>query len=233
MNFTRTRKPTRVETAVALTRDELSAKIQWLIDFAGTDTVMNNVANDFCAKCKVERITVNGELDPSAGYKNKIIFNTRTGDVGHWILFSETGEEFNSYKLGHQKPATNQFCQSFATLYMLHNCGKSNVPDFFGQLHQASSKMRLADRYNTWGHNVNVIISMWKWIFEQWTAKSTRNKWFIGEFKAINNEYIHINASTRIKSKKMTLIGDTINMDLIVIKLDDILAHKTEIAEKT
>lgn len=232
---TRTKKPTVVDTPVELTRDELSGKIQWLIDFAGTDNVMEAVVEYFVnSKCKnVKSETVNGELDPKAKYKNKIIFNTRTGDVGHWIYFSNTGQEYNSYKLGHQKPATNQFCQSFATLYLLKNCGIPSVPNFYGRLQSVDSNMRLTERYQKWGHNIEVIIDMWKWIFGEW---SSINAWLIGELKKINDDYKAINARTRANNKKMTLIDDdsnNITMALITSKLDDIVAHKVLIAEKT
>jgi hypothetical protein len=230
---TRTKKPTVVETPVQLTRDELSGKIQWLIDFAGTDNVMEAVIEYFVKSgCKnVKRETVNGEL--KANYQNKIILNTRTGDVGHWIYFSKTGQEFNSYKLGHQKPATNQFCQSFATLYLLKNCGIASVPDFYGRLQSVDSNTRLTDRHVKWGHNVEVIIDMWKWIFGQW---SSINAWLIGELKKINDDYKAINAKTRVHNKKMTLIDDdsnNITMALVTSKLNDIVAHKVLIAEKT
>lgn len=232
---TRTKKPTVVETPVQLTKDELSGKIQWLIDFAGTENVMEAVIEYFVnSSCKnVTRETVNGELDPKANYKNKLIFNTRTGDVGHWIYFSKTGEEFNSYKLGHQKPATNQFCQSFATLYMLKNCRIASVPNFYGRLQSVDSNMRVTQRNEKWGQNIEVIIDMWKWIFGQWSSIST---WLLDEIKKINNEYKAINARTRANNKKMTLIDDdsnNITMALITSKLDDIIAHKVLIAEKT
>jgi hypothetical protein len=230
---TRTKKTTVVDTPVELTRDELSGKIQWLIDFAGTDNIMEAVVEYFI-KCKnIKRETVNGELDPKAKYKNVMIFNTRTGDVGHWIYFSNTGQEYNSYKLGHQKPATNQFCQSFATLYMLKNCGIKSVPDFYGRLQSAESNMRLSEKYEKWGYNIEVIIDMWKWIFGKWSIISI---WLLDEIKKINNDYKAINARTRVNNKKMTLIDDdsnNITMALITSKLDDIVAHKVLIAEKT
>lgn len=239
---TRTRIPTVVEPVEELTRDQLSSKIQWLIDFAGTRDVMQNIIKNFakpdCKKTTI--ITVNGEINDeditNKKYKNTLVFNTRTGDVGHWIYFTKDGEEFNSYKRGHQKPATNQFCQSFATLYFLHNCGLDTVPKFYNQLQQANSTMRLSDRHDKWGHNVEVIIEMWKWIFSQWSAKTDMNTWCINELKEINEEYNAFNAKTRIKKNKMTPISenaDNITMSLITSKLDDIIAHKREIAEKT
>lgn len=235
---TRTIKPTIVEQPAELTVDELSGKIQWLIDFAGTENVMEAIIEYFVkSTCKnTTREIVTGKLDPSAGYKNKLIFNTHAGDVGHWIYFSKTGEEFNSYKLGHQKPATNQFCQSFAILYMLHNCGIKNVPKFYNRLEKADSTMRLSEKYEKWGHNIEVIIDMWKWLFEKWSNMPIMKTWLLGEIKKVNNDYIAHNAKTRAKAKKMTLISentDNITLDIITLKLNDIVTHKKNIAEKT
>ncbi len=81
--------------------------------------------------------------------------------------------------------------------------------------------------------DIEVIIDMWKWIFGQWSSIST---WLLDEIKKINNEYKAINARTRANNKKMTLIDDdsnNITMALITSKLDDIIAHKVLIAEKT
>jgi hypothetical protein len=122
-----------------LNRDELSGKIQWLIDFAGSEDIMKHIMTKLTTfkktnPDKLERLLITGKMDENAGYKNKIIFNTYGNGVGHWIYFSRTGEEFNSYKLGHQKPLTNQFCQSFAIMYLLKDWGLPDMPDFVSRL---------------------------------------------------------------------------------------------------
>jgi len=220
-----------------LSRDELSGKIQWLIDFAGTEDIMKHIIKKFTTfrnsdPDKLERIEITGNLDPDAEYKNKIIFNTYGRGVGHWIYFSRTGEEFNSYKLGHQKPQTNQFCQSFATMYLLKDWGKADMPDFVSQLQSSLTAKTVAEKNIIWGHNIEVIIDMWKWIFN----KSSSKTWIIKEMKAINDEYIEFNAKTRFKSKRAVLIADntaTIDYGLIESKMNDIVAHKVEIARET
>lgn len=221
-----------------LSREELSGKIQWLIDFAGSEDIMARIISKYTTfkksdPNKLERIIITGNLDPNAGYKNKIIFNTYGNGVGHWIYFSRTGEEFNSYKLGHQKERTNQFCQSFATLYLLKDWGLPDIPDFYSRLQSSIPAKTVANRNEIWGHNIEVVIDMWKWIFNKNSSKA----WIIKEMKLINDEYIDNNSRTRHKSKHNILIAESTpdinNYNLVERKLDDITAHKVEIARET
>lgn len=221
----------------SLSIDELSGKIQWLIDFAGTEHIMKHVINKLTTqkksdRNKLERLQITGNMDSNAEYKNKIIFNTYGNGVGHWIYFSRTGEEFNSYKLEHQKPRTNQFCQSFATLYLLKDWGLPDIPDFFSRLQTTIKIKSVAKKNEIWGHNIQVIIDMWKWIFNKNSSKT----WIVDEMKLINDEYIDHNNRTRQKNKHIVLISDNtedINYTLIESKMDDIVAHKVEIARET
>ena len=220
-----------------LNRDELSGKIQWLIDFAGSEDIMKHIMTKYttCKKTnpdKLERLLITGKMDENAGYKNKIIFNTYGSGVGHWIYFSRTGEEFNSYKLGHQKPLTNQFCQSFAIMYLLQDWGLPDMPDFVSRFQSALTIKSVAQKNEIWGHNIEVVIDMWRWIFNKNSSKT----WIIKEMKLINDEYIEFNAKTKAKSKHAVLIADnTADIDFKTIenKLDDIVVHKMEIAKET
>jgi hypothetical protein len=234
----RTRITEKPKTAPkSLSIDELSGKIQWLIDFAGTEHIMKHVISKFTTqkksdRNKLERLQITGNMDPTAEYKNKIIFNTYGNGVGHWIYFSRTGEEFNSYKLEHQKPRTNQFCQSFATLYLLKDWGLPDIPDFFSRLQTTIKIKSVAKKNEIWGHNIQVIIDMWKWIFNKNSSKT----WIVDEMKLINDEYIDHNNRTRQKNKHIVLISDNtedIDYTLIENKMDDIVAHKVEIARET
>lgn len=218
-----------------LNRDELSGKIQWLIDFAGSEDIMKHIMTKLTTFKKtnpLERLLITGKMDENAGYKNKIIFNTYGGGAGHWIYFSRTGEEFNSYKLGHQKPLTNQFCQSFATMYMLKDWGLPDMPDFVSRLQSVLTIKSIAKKNEIWGHNIEVVIDMWRWIFNKNSSKT----WIIKEMKLINDEYIEFNAKTKAKSKHAVLIADNtddIDFKTIENKLDDIVVHKMEIAKET
>jgi hypothetical protein len=219
-----------------LNRDELSGKIQWLIDFAGSEDIMKHIMTKLTTfkktnPDKLERLLITGKMDENAGYKNKIIFNTYGNGVGHWIYFSRTGEEFNSYKLGHQKPLTNQFCQSFAIMYLLKDWGLPDMPDFVSRLTALTIKT-IAKKNEIWGHNIEVVIDMWRWIFNKNSSKT----WIIKEMKLINDEYIEFNAKTKAKNKHAVLIADnTADIDFKTIenKLDDIVVHKIEIAKET
>lgn len=73
---------------------------------------------------------------------------------------------------------------------------------------------------------------MWKWIFNYDSDKS----WIIEEMKLLNDEYIQYNSRTRQRSKHITLIANNtpdIDYTLIESKMDDIMAHKFEIARET
>jgi len=220
-----------------LNRDELSGKIQWLIDFAGSEDIMKHIISKYTTFKKIERLLIMGKMDENAGYKNKIIFNTYGGGAGHWIYFSRTGEEFNSYKLGHQKPLTNQFCQSFAIMYLLQDCGLPDMPDFVSRLQSTltipgKKPLPVTQKNDIWGNNIEVVIDMWRWIFNKKSSKT----WIITEMKLINDEYIAFNAKTKVKSKHAVLIADnTADIDFKTIenKLDDIVVHKIEIARET
>ena len=229
-----TKKP--VSPPKQLNRDELSGKIQWLIDFAGSEDIMKHIMTKLTTfkktnPDKLERLLITGKMDENAGYKNKIIFNTYGSGVGHWIYFSRTGEEFNSYKLGHQKPLTNQFCQSFAIMYLLKDWALPDMPDFVSRLSALTIKT-IAKKNEIWGHNIEVVIDMWRWIFNKNSSKT----WIIKEMKLINDEYIDFNTKTKAKSKHAVLIADnTADIDFKTIenKLDDIVVHKMEIAKET
>ena len=225
-----TKKP--VLPPLEITRDELSGKIQWLIDFAGSEDLMKHIISKYTTFKKIERLLITGKMDENAGYKNKIIFNTYGGDAGHWIYFSRTGEEFNSYKLGHQKPLTNQFCQSFAIMYLLKDWALPDMPDFVSRFQSALTIKSIAKKNEIWGHNIEVVIDMWRWIFNKNSSKA----WIIKEMKLINDEYIDFNTKTKAKSKHAVLIADnTADIDFKTIenKLDDIVLHKMEIARET
>ena len=72
-----TKKP--VLPPLEITRDELSGKIQCLIDFAGSENIMKHIIDKLTTfkktnPDKLERIMIMGKMDENAGYKNKIIF---------------------------------------------------------------------------------------------------------------------------------------------------------------
>ena len=105
-------------------RSELSGMIQWLIDLAGTDCIIEQIINKF-TNCKTIKI-INVVKLPNKPRANTIYYISADNNVGHWVYYSSDRIEYNSYKLGHQNPGTNQFCQSFAIMYMLFDVGKSS-----------------------------------------------------------------------------------------------------------
>eukprot|EP00913_Durusdinium_trenchii_P000432 g395.t1 len=90
---------------MALTSGELGAELQWLLEFAGTDLVIEAILHHLAGQ-----------------------------EMGHWVYCEKDDGEWNSYKLMHQKPGTHQFCQSFAQIYMLANIipSKDEGPENYG-----------------------------------------------------------------------------------------------------
>ena len=115
-------------------RSELSSMIQWLIDLAGTDCIIQEIINKFTT-CKNIKINNNFSKLPLKPSPKTIYYLSSDGNVGqscntslntsnlftcgHWVYVSSDKKEYNSYKLDHQNPGSNQFCQSFAIMYML------------------------------------------------------------------------------------------------------------------
>jgi hypothetical protein len=122
-------------------RSELSGMIQWLIDLAGTDCIIEQIINKF-TNCKNIKI-INVVKLPNKPRAKTIYYISPNNNVGHWIYYSSDRIEYNSYKLGHQNPGTNQFCQSFAIMYMLFDVGKSSLSDL--QPSSTSGKSSLSD----------------------------------------------------------------------------------------
>ena len=139
-----------------LSRNNLSGLIQWLIDFAGTDNVLEAV---------IHYLDIKGTRfietsDKNLGVRNTMVFSHTAGDgsMGHWIYFDRQGKERNSYKLGHQKDGSNQCCQSFALLYLIQDhC--SNNP-------YCRQWAKYADRLTSdKGENICVVVDFWTdWI---------------------------------------------------------------------
>lgn len=211
---------------IKLSRSELSDKIQFLIDFAGTINIIEKIIRHY--KIKTTVITTSSNTIPE-NLRNTLIFKTSDNDVGHWIYYSKDGTEFNSYKLGHQKYGSNQLCQSFALLYMLNDHLINNrLNSIYNQLRSG-----LIDRdynFEILGDNIEIIVNMWKYFIQMENFK----KYFINELKKINNEYIYHNEENRRQTSKIGLIHQItgqINVNVILEKLDEIIDNKSEIAK--
>ena len=218
---------------------EISGMIQWLIDLAGTDIVIQNLTKQLLGKKNPITIKYEEKIpsNPDA-YKNYLIFITIDGKAGHWIYIDNKGIVHNSY-VCHQKDGRNQFCQTFAFLYMLSNYWpkwKKLFPDFMDPSWE--DQLKPFD----FGHNIRVIVNFWHFIFFN-TDDDIKN-FLLDEVRQINNEYIKENKEEIAKcragrecsrSKLYTLISENtedINEALIIQKLKEIYDNADLIAKE-
>jgi len=150
---------------------------------------------------------------------------------GHWIYFDKSGEKWNAYVFDHQRDGTNQFCQTFAILYMLHD-KPSRIPDFSKDLKKETNK----DIGSNYTHNIRVAIKFWRYIFENvYKVDPKLELWMFDRLKEINNNYISENIGKDIKDQTGLIAENSDDIDLALInsKLDDIDKYADEISKGT
>lgn len=204
-----------------LGRAELSAKIQWLIDIAGSKNVIEAVIHYF-TKCKKQKPRFLQTDVLRTKYTNKLVFYTKDGETGHWIYFDRKGVEWNSYKLLHQQEGTNQFCQTFALIYLLQDRGIPMVPRFSARLYP-----------NSWNNNLCVAVDFWRWTFHFMFDNPVINTWLNNVFAELNASYKLYNSKCQRISNHMKLLPERIDKYTIDDLLDDIFIHSEFIASRT
>jgi hypothetical protein len=217
-------------------RGFLSGQIQWLIQFAGTENIMEAIIDNFTDPSR--KVTIIKENDSKFKYndvkksrilRNVLYFKTLDGRTGHWIYFDINGDEHQSYGYGHQVNGTNQFCQTFALIYMLKDFGNTI---FFDKLTSTEGKDK-SQHAKIYGDNIKVAVSFWYYfIFEGPIERA----WIIDRFKDINDEFITENRSNTRLTEKNELIAPKsadITEDLIKSKLQYIYDNSELIALNT
>ncbi len=204
-----------------LGRAELSAKIQWLIDIAGSKNVIEAVIHYF-TKCKKHKPRFLTTDNLSTNYKNKLVFYTKDGETGHWIYFDRKGIEWNSYKLLHQPEGSNQFCQTFALMYLLKDRGIKLVPRFAARLEQQCRN-----------NNLCVAVDFWRWVFDFMFNNPLTNAWLNTVFAELNASYKMYNSTCQRLSNHMKLLPERIDKFIINDLLDDIFIYSDFIASRT
>ena len=231
------RKYIELQAGAILSRTEYSNMIQWLIDLAGTDLIMNNIISIFAKKeITIEHVN---KL-PDRPKINTIYYLTQTGSVGHWVYCSSNNTIFNSYELGHQKTGTNQFCQSFALMYMLSDVGTDKIKTDLNLLNletinsiDKSSKTK-KELENIYGNNIVKIMNMWEYFLNNGLKNI-----IIKECIKIDKEYLKYNTeNTRVTSQYQTFSQDSnnqtkINENWIRYKLQKIRENAKQIALNT
>ena len=202
------------------TRAELSAKIQWLIDIAGSHNVIEAVIHYFTKRGRNKIKLV--KSDKQILKKNTLLFYSIDGETGHWIYIDRNGKEWNSYKLTHQHDGSNQFCQTFALIYMLADRGLKTMPKFVNRLEPKA-----------WSNNICVAIDFWRWIFTAFFNNPLTNEWLINVFDELNKSYEIYNNTCKRSFHCMTLLPNNIDKHKINDLLDDILLYSDIIASGT
>ena len=206
---------------------EMSGKIQWLIDLAGSGNVVEGIIDHFGHK----NVTIEEVKNLPKDGKHTMFFKTaypNTTDqyklmvrAGHWIYYDKKGNHWNSYDLMHQRKSTNQFCQTFALIYAVSDywTRKSNYPNWSASLKQ-----------NDFSNNICVVVDFWKYMFNYPGLAD----WLIREVKIQNEQTIKNNQTEKYEKDKVELISNDshmINKKLVDSKLNDICANAQDISD--
>lgn len=220
-------------------RSELSSMIQWLIDLAGTDCIIQEIINKFTT-CKNIKINNNLSKLPLKPSPKTIYYLSSDESCGHWVYVSSEKKEYNSYKLDHQNPGSNQFCQSFAIMYMLFDVGKSSLFEGKSSLSEGKSSLSDLDLHNLfqqkleWSDYIIKIVNMWEYFLNNGLKDI-----MISESSRINTEYKEYNLKNkRLTAQYLTFDQDSndeteLNKNWIRYKLQKIKENAEQIAINT
>jgi hypothetical protein len=207
-------------------RSELSSMIQWLIDLAGTDCIIQEIINKFTT-CKNIKINNNLSKLPLKPSPKTIYYLSSDSTCGHWVYVSSDKKEYNSYKLDHQNPGSNQFCQSFAIMYMLFDVANDSIKTNIDLHNLFQEKLE-------WSDYIIKIVNMWEYFLNNGLKDI-----MISESVRINTEYKEYN----LKNKRLTAQyltfescsnGETeLNENWIKYKLQKIKENAEQIAINT
>jgi hypothetical protein len=217
----KTKLKSKSPTLPLLSRSELSAKIQWLIDLGGTVTLLESVVGDLCGK----KITVNelGKTVPESKRKNMLLFLKGDSDAGHWVFYNNKGVRMDPYEMQHRKPGSHQFCQTISLIYVTSACNPRYKNQFFDKLKPGQSHF---------GANIRVAVSFWRHIFTNYHNPDL-STWMIDEVNGINESLkLARDARTR-QTNAIAENSDTIDLPFILSKLDDIDLYADQIAKNT
>ena len=242
-----------------LSRDQLSSMMQFLIDFAGTDTVIDAVVNWFTS-LGTNWSTANLPQGMTAAvWKRRPVptLIAQGNGVVHWIYYgppkkgsksASTPVVFNSYKIGHQKTGSHQFCQSFAQIYLI--CDRqTDLPTNGPAAAWAKAnceRLQVAQKgdpeyWDRLGHNIRIVTGYWRMILGTVQKSGAANglaTWFADRFRSVNHDFVvHNQQNSRASSQYAlmwpgTSMSDTQVFASVAEKLNIIDHFATQIAEK-
>tara|TARA_Y100000817_G_C16855844_1_gene543957 strand:+ start:1739 stop:2509 length:771 start_codon:yes stop_codon:yes gene_type:complete len=202
-----------------LGRSLLGKKIHWLIDLGGSGKVRDLIGKKYCKNYR-----------KIAWFQGKPYWNEKKGetpgrtlyfngeDIGHWVYYNEYGIPFNSYELMHQKTGSNQFCQTFALIYMFaHESNNAYLKSLMNCLIP-----------NDFAYNIRVVTQFWRFVIND-PQLSTQ---LLIEIQAINSAFI---ARESRRERDLSIISDSSVLDLDMVNrlLNDIDLHADTIAKTT
>ena len=204
-----------------LSRSELSAKIQWLIDLGGTVALLESVIADLCGK----KITVNelGKTVPESKRKNMLLFMKGDSDAGHWVFYTNKGVKMDPYEMQHQKPGSHQFCQTFSLIYATSACNGDYKTEFFDKLKPGQTHF---------GDNIRVAVSFWRHMLTKYHNPDL-SEWMIAEVKDINDSLKMVQDARTRQTNAIAGDSDSIDLPFILNKLHDIHLYAEQIAKNT
>jgi hypothetical protein len=204
-----------------LSRSELSAKIQWLIDLGGTVALLESVVGDLCGK----KITVNelGKSVPESKRKNMLLFMKGDSDAGHWMFYNNKGVKMDPYDLEHQRPGSHQFCQTISLIYATSACNADYKTEFFDKLKPG---------HTHFGDNIRVAVSFWRHMFSKYHNPDL-SEWMIAEVKDINDSLKMAHDARTRQTNAIAEDSDVIDLPFILSKFDDIELYADQIAKNT
>lgn len=214
-----------------LSRPELSNMVQFLIDFAGTDTVIEAVIDWFTTLG--QNWAMGSHMDEAVWVQSPVptLIAQGSGAV-HWIYYApdvnkKTGVVktkngkpsdpivYNSYEIGHQKKGSHQFCQSFAMIYLmcdrlsnLNGISKPWADQNCNNLQVAQNSNSEEEYWAKLGHNIKIVTSFWRMVLGTVTTAGGPDlaKWFADRFRTIAQEYVEHNQKNRRASAQVALM---------------------------
>ena len=185
-----------------------SNAIHYLVDFAGTDNVIESIIFNYDLNQdpgKKTKIILGSQINGTI--KKNILYSKNAGtEATHWVYYDQNGKEHNSYMKEHQPKGSNGFCQSFAILYMLQHTSDKKV----------FKKMVKKLEPNEFEKNNLIVIQFWKYILKKWFKYEDIKEWCINGWKEINDEKIKDFSETTRVSKvgpMKPLLDDSSKLD--------------------
>ena len=192
---------------------KLCRKVQWLINLAGTVEMIDAIIHYFCKTPQSIILNINKSSNGQS-YKSAMVYTSSNNISGHWVYYDSRGNLYNSYDLDHQKPGSNQFCQTYSLLYMLGDNSDVFKKGFTDKLIPGSGN---------YINNIKIVVNFWHFMFKY---SEPLFDWMLAEVKSINNNVLANNEKSYISRD-----SSKIDKKRIIRLLISINNHAEEIAQ--